>query len=183
MEGSGMLERAVLHGDLTHIPAELERSRVQIFLCADPVESERERRALRNRVYPKLREYCRQVHGLEFQVVDTYDGIQYEEYYSPRVQKIRKQLLGGCLDQSVGPCFVALIGEEYGQFSLPWEIDGEEFEKILVAAHENRINTKALEKWYLRDENGVPPVYHLPEKDEGLPYSSTTVTTARTGNL
>ncbi|CAJ0927351.1 unnamed protein product [Ranitomeya imitator] len=102
------------------------------------------------------------------QVIDGYHGVHPGDFYSPKVQQIRMQLLEECLRSSAGPCFVALIGEEYGQPGLPTEIDGDEFENVLNIAEEYKICTKLLQNWYIRDENAVPPTYNLLDKGERL---------------
>uniref|UniRef100_G5E7L4 NACHT and WD repeat domain containing 2 n=1 Tax=Meleagris gallopavo TaxID=9103 RepID=G5E7L4_MELGA len=65
-----------------------------------------ERSALREHVYPKLREFCRENYGLEFQVIDLYWGVEADEWDSPELQKTRMKLLEDCLKSSAGPCFV-----------------------------------------------------------------------------
>uniref|UniRef100_A0A8C0BAG6 Uncharacterized protein n=1 Tax=Buteo japonicus TaxID=224669 RepID=A0A8C0BAG6_9AVES len=65
-----------------------------------------ERSALREHVYPKLREFCRENYGLEFQVIDLYWGVEADEWDSPELQKTRMKLLEDCLKTSAGPCFV-----------------------------------------------------------------------------
>ncbi|XP_063297217.1 NACHT and WD repeat domain-containing protein 2-like [Pelobates fuscus] len=164
------MEEAILCGDFDHIPTEEETGCIQVFLCADPIDSEKERRALRTNVYAKLREYCRHFHGLDFQVLDGYEGVLPEHYYSSSVRKSRMRLLEKCLRSPTGSCFLAFIGEEYGEPCLPAQIDCDEFENVLNAAAENELCTMSLERWYLRDENAIPPVYSLLDKEEDLPH-------------
>ncbi|XP_069059222.1 NACHT and WD repeat domain-containing protein 2-like [Pleurodeles waltl] len=166
MEAGDVLRRVRLAGDLTQIPSEEFRKCIRVFLCAEPRDSESERRVLRERVYPKLREYCRQTHGVEFQVFDGYYGVDTEDMYSPYIRQCRMKVLQECLRSSAGPCFVALIGEQYGNSCLPTQIDAVEFEKITETAAKIRVCTKTLEAWYCRDENAVPPVYNMLEKKE-----------------
>ncbi|XP_043919383.1 NACHT and WD repeat domain-containing protein 2 [Protopterus annectens] len=135
------------------------------FCLAD---TEAERSALREHVYPKLREFCRENYGLDFQVVDLYWGIDSEEWDSPELQKTRMKLLEECLKTSAGPCFVGMIGEKYGTIRIPGEVESSEFEMILDAAVEAKLDTRILEEWYCRDENAVPPAYYLKPKCEML---------------
>ncbi|NXY32328.1 NWD2 protein, partial [Pomatorhinus ruficollis] len=127
-----------------------------------------ERRALREHVYPKLREFCRENYGLEFQVIDLYWGVEADEWDSPELQKTRMKLLEDCLKSSAGPCFVGLLGEKYGNIRIPGEVESAEFEMILDAAVEAKLETRILEEWYCRDENAVPPAYYLRPKSEML---------------
>ncbi|XP_040278437.1 NACHT and WD repeat domain-containing protein 2-like [Bufo bufo] len=170
MEYDEAEDQAILCGDIDHIPTTREREVVKVFLCAEPVDSMKARAALSTKVYPKLREYCRHVHGLEFQVIDGYHGIHPGDFYSSKIRQIRMRLLEECLRTSAGPCFVALLGEEYGQSCLPAEIECEEFEKILHIAEEHEVCTRVLQTWYLLDENAIPPAYTLLYKGEELKW-------------
>ncbi|NXJ06400.1 NWD2 protein, partial [Odontophorus gujanensis] len=127
-----------------------------------------ERNALREQVYPKLREFCRENYGLEFQVIDLYWGVEADEWDSPELQKTRMKLLEDCLKSSAGPCFVGLLGEKYGNIRIPGEVESAEFEMILDAAVEAKLETRIIEEWYCRDENAVPPAYYLRPKSEML---------------
>ncbi|XP_072333215.1 NACHT and WD repeat domain-containing protein 2-like [Scyliorhinus torazame] len=142
---------------------------VQVFICCSPEDAGAERKALRERVYPKLREYCRHKHGLEFQAIDAYMGVDPDDVYDSDVRNLRMKLLDECLKFSAGPCFVALIGEQYGSVSLPAEIEASEFEVILCKSENEGVSTRLLENWYQRDENSVPPAYYLRSKTDVLP--------------
>ncbi|XP_069828994.1 NACHT and WD repeat domain-containing protein 2-like [Dendropsophus ebraccatus] len=170
MEYDEAVDRAILCGDYEHIPTARERGTVKVFLCADPLDSLKARASLRTEVYPKLRDYCRHVHGMEFQVIDGYHGIHPGDFYSAKVREIRLKLLEECLRSSAGPCFMALIGEEYGRPCLPAEIQCEEFEKILHVAEQQKVCTRVLQAWYHRDENAIPPAYTLQEMGKSIQW-------------
>lgn len=61
-----------------------------------------------------------------------------------------------------------LLGEKYGNIRIPGEVEASEFEMILDAAIEAKLETKLLEEWYCRDENAVPAAYYLRPKSEML---------------
>uniref|UniRef100_W5MTT7 NACHT and WD repeat domain containing 2 n=1 Tax=Lepisosteus oculatus TaxID=7918 RepID=W5MTT7_LEPOC len=164
------LRRAALGGNVLavsphHIPT--GRS-VRVFISANPDDTEAERSALKEHVYPKLREFCRENYGIEFQVVDLYWGIDPEEWDNPELQRMRMKLLEECLKTSSGPCFVGLLGEKYGSIRIPGEVESAEFEMILDSATEAGLDTRILEECYCRDENAVPPAYYLKPKSEIL---------------
>ncbi|XP_052538327.1 NACHT and WD repeat domain-containing protein 2 isoform X1 [Tympanuchus pallidicinctus] len=164
------LRRAAFAGNLAALPAHLVpggRS-VRVFISANPEDTIAERSALREHVYPKLREFCRENYGLEFQVIDLYWGVEADEWDSPELQKTRMKLLEDCLKSSAGPCFVGLLGEKYGNIRIPGEVESAEFEMILDAAVEAKLETRIIEEWYCRDENAVPPAYYLRPKSEML---------------
>ncbi|XP_075608451.1 NACHT and WD repeat domain-containing protein 2 isoform X2 [Balearica regulorum gibbericeps] len=164
------LRRAAFSGNLSALPSHLVPSgrSVRVFISANPEDTIAERSALREHVYPKLREFCRENYGLEFQVIDLYWGVEADEWDSPELQKTRMKLLEDCLKSSAGPCFVGLLGEKYGNIRIPGEVESAEFEMILDAAVEAKLETRILEEWYCRDENAVPPAYYLRPKSEML---------------
>ncbi|XP_075006643.1 NACHT and WD repeat domain-containing protein 2 [Calonectris borealis] len=171
------LRRAAFSGNLSALPSHLVPSgrSVRVFISANPEDTIAERSALREHVYPKLREFCRENYGLEFQVIDLYWGVEADEWDSPELQKTRMKLLEDCLKSSAGPCFVGLLGEKYGNIRIPGEVESAEFEMILDAAVEAKLETRILEEWYCRDENAVPPAYYLRPKSEMLKNYQNTV--------
>uniref|UniRef100_A0A665WNQ2 NACHT and WD repeat domain containing 2 n=1 Tax=Echeneis naucrates TaxID=173247 RepID=A0A665WNQ2_ECHNA len=169
------LRRAAISGNINALPPHhvpTGRS-VRVFICANPDDTEAERSALKEHVYPKLRDFCRENYGIEFQVVDLYWGIDPEEWDSPELQRLRMKLLEECLKTSAGPCFVGLVGEKYGSIRVPGEVESAEFEMILDAAVEAGLDTHILEEWYCRDENSVPPAYYLKPKMESSSAAKT----------
>uniref|UniRef100_A0A803SVV2 NACHT and WD repeat domain containing 2 n=1 Tax=Anolis carolinensis TaxID=28377 RepID=A0A803SVV2_ANOCA len=105
------LRRAAFSGNLSALPSHLAPSgrSVRVFVSTNPEDTVAERSALREHIYPKLREFCRENYGLEFQVIDLYWGVEPEEWHSPELQKTRMRLLEDCLKTSAGPCFVVGI--------------------------------------------------------------------------
>ncbi|XP_048092638.1 NACHT and WD repeat domain-containing protein 2 isoform X1 [Alosa alosa] len=164
------LRRAAISGNVLALPPfHVPTGRaVRVFICANPDDTEAERNALKEHVYPKLRDFCRENYGVEFQVVDLYWGVDPEEWDSPDLQRLRMKLLEDCLKTSAGPCFVGLVGEKYGSIRVPGEVESAEFEMILDAAVEAGLDTRLLEEWYCRDENAVPPAYYLKPKAQML---------------
>lgn len=67
------------------------------------------------------------------------------------------------------------MGEKYGNIRIPGEVESTEFEMILDAAVEAKLETRILEEWYCRDENAVPPAYYLRPKSEMLKNCQNTV--------
>uniref|UniRef100_A0A6I8NWK5 NACHT and WD repeat domain containing 2 n=1 Tax=Ornithorhynchus anatinus TaxID=9258 RepID=A0A6I8NWK5_ORNAN len=132
------LRRAAFCGNLSALPPHLVPAgrSVRVFISANPEDTGAERQALRENVYPKLREFCRENYGLEFQ---------------------------------------GLLGEKYGNIRIPGEVEASEFEMILDAAVEAKLETKLLEEWYCRDENSVPATYYLRPKAEMLKIHAKTV--------
>ncbi|KAJ4948625.1 hypothetical protein JOQ06_020158 [Pogonophryne albipinna] len=104
------LRKAAISGNINALPQHVPTGRsVRVFICANPDDTEAERNALKEHVYPKLRDFCRENYGIEFQVVDLYWGTDPEEWESPDLQRLRMKLLEECLKTSAGPCFVVSI--------------------------------------------------------------------------
>uniref|UniRef100_A0A674ACP0 NACHT and WD repeat domain-containing protein 2-like n=1 Tax=Salmo trutta TaxID=8032 RepID=A0A674ACP0_SALTR len=134
------------------------KSCIKVYLCSNPEDSVVERRALRESVFPRLREHCRHTHGLEFKVIDPYEASD------PRTgpdQQTRQKLLQACRESSDGPYLVALVGAQYGAVCLPAQVEVAEFHMLLQVCQRAGISTRALEKAYLRDENTIPPSFCL----------------------
>ncbi|WAR24293.1 LOW QUALITY PROTEIN: NWD2-like protein [Mya arenaria] len=160
----------VLPEELPEIPQRV----VRVFLSSTGVDSQTERNALVERVYPPLREYCRQKYGVDFQMVDLEWGVLPKDNVAdPYLTDFRFRELHNCQQMSAGPSFVAFIGQKYGERPLPSVIPAEEFETLMVTlrGHRNRDTRSAtlLDDWYQKDDNSVPPAYLLTRLTERLP--------------
>ncbi|XP_050990391.1 NACHT and WD repeat domain-containing protein 2 [Labeo rohita] len=129
---------------------------VKVYLCSNPEESVVERRLLRQRVFPRLREYCRCTYGVEFRVIDPYEAADPKNWPA---QKERLQILEDCRRNSLGPFFVGLVGEQYGDACLPEQIEASEFQSVLQVCQQMGLRTDILERCYQRDENTIPPSF------------------------
>ncbi|KAL0973474.1 hypothetical protein UPYG_G00204420 [Umbra pygmaea] len=137
------------------------KSCVKVYLCSNPEDSFVERRALRELVFPRLREHCRYTHGLDFKVIDPYEDID------PRTwpdQRTRQNLIQECRETSAGPYLVALVGEKYGAACLPTQVEVAEFLVLLQVCQRSGFNTRALDRVYLRDENAKPASFCLQQQ-------------------
>ncbi|KAJ8256791.1 hypothetical protein COCON_G00189430 [Conger conger] len=146
---------------MEYFQSTLVKSCVKVFLCTNPEDSLEERRALREDVFPKVRDYCRRTHGLEFRVIDPYEGLDLQDVLDPRQQQVRLQLLEDCRKTSAGPFLVALVGRQYGNTGLPVQVEVSEFQQVLQTGQQMGMDTQLLEHWYERDENAIPPSFCL----------------------
>ncbi|XP_036440694.1 NACHT and WD repeat domain-containing protein 2 [Colossoma macropomum] len=131
---------------------------VKVYLCSNPEDSVVERKFLRVNVFPKLRDHCRRTHGVDFKVIDPYEGMDSGSWPT---QKVRLQLIEECRLNSLGPFFVGLVGEEYGAACLPEQVELSEFLMLLQVCQQMGFSCDILEKCYRRDENTVPPSFCL----------------------
>ena len=65
-----------------------------------------ERNLLMETVYPRLKDYCREQHGLEFQVVDMRWGVRDESTDDHKTAELCMQEIDNCQRLSLGPNFV-----------------------------------------------------------------------------
>ncbi|KAJ3122764.1 hypothetical protein HK098_002491 [Nowakowskiella sp. JEL0407] len=137
---------------------------VKIFITAEE-DSEWERNTLRVDVIPYLRTLCRHL-DLEFQVIDL--GIQYAPDLLP--SGFSTKILRECMNSSVVPCHVAIVGNKYGTPKLPTLIAQDEFDAIIqhlidnTPASEEHLMNQDLHnflKYYILNMNSTPHQYEL----------------------
>ncbi|XP_071108697.1 NACHT and WD repeat domain-containing protein 2-like [Haliotis cracherodii] len=150
----------VLVGCLDDLPA-LSSKIVRIFTSSTFTDTTLERNTLMERVYPKLKEYCRERHGLEFQVVDMRWGVRDEATDDHMTTELCMQEIDNCQRLSMGPSFVVFLGQKYGYRPLPTHIPASEFLMLREVAKNVQSELELFDTWYKVDENSVPPVYIL----------------------
>ncbi|XP_030008982.1 NACHT and WD repeat domain-containing protein 2 [Sphaeramia orbicularis] len=140
---------------------------VKLYLCSNPEDSAVERRALRESVFPRFREHCRHTLGLDVQVIDPYECSDPGRWPD---ETTRHKLIQECRDTSAGPFLLALVGHQYGAFSLPSQVEVSEFQLLLQESQRAGLSTLELERVYGRDENTIPPSYCLrpPHEQAGV---------------
>ena len=130
----------------------------KVFVSSTFVDFVVERQALQERVWPRLRDFCR-AHNTDFQAVDLRWGINQEAALDQRALPICLEELGRCQRISPRPNLIILLGERYGWRPLPFHIPQTDFERILRAVPPT--DAARLGWWYRPDENAVPAVYEL----------------------
>ncbi|XP_052687210.1 NACHT domain- and WD repeat-containing protein 1-like isoform X2 [Crassostrea angulata] len=152
----------LLAGNTDNLP-HLPRSVVRIFISSTFSDMRAERNILSREVFPKLKELCLSK-DLDFQVVDMRWGVTEDSQNDHSVERICLQEVENCQQMSLGPNFVAIIGDRYGFRPVPIEISEKVFETLKEFAQ--RITTKPhaiklMETWYKLDENCLPSKYIL----------------------
>ncbi|CAH1773349.1 unnamed protein product [Owenia fusiformis] len=147
--------------DVPDIPAKV----VRVYMSATWTDTVQERNALVERVYPKLREYCREKYGHDFQVVDLRWGVQESWWNDHSALQLHIKEIQRCKQLSSGPNFMVLFGQRYGRRPLPARIVGAEYDIIrdCLLHHKNRDTREQgqLDIWYKKDTNANPHVYIL----------------------
>ncbi|BFZ00150.1 hypothetical protein BsWGS_03189 [Bradybaena similaris] len=147
------------------IPA-AKATMIRMYVCSAGTDSVTERDYFVERVYPRLRAYCKQKYGLEFQVVDPNWGVLADTTDNQAdLTRVRTGEIRKCQALSAGPDLIVFLGQKYGARRLPDVILPQEFDAIQGAlrSHKGRVSRNAalLEQCYRLDENSVPPVYVL----------------------
>jgi WD40 repeat protein/AAA+ ATPase superfamily predicted ATPase len=136
----------------------------RIFVSSPFTDVKKERNALQEKVFPRLRELCHQ-HGARFQAIDLRWGVSEEASLDQQTVKICISEIERCQKTTPRPNFIVLLGDRYGWRPLPAEIPKEEFEMILnnlsTNNKENSRRRALVKKWYRLDENAIPAVYCL----------------------
>ena len=146
----------IFAGSMENLPP-LSSKVVRIFTSSTFTDMLMERNTLMEWVYPKIKEYCKEKHGLEFQVVDMRWGVRDEMTNEHMTTALCMNELKGCQIYSMGPNFIYFGAQKYGYRPIPSEIDTEELMKLIDVLETMGNDTSLLKKWYRRDNNKVPP--------------------------
>ncbi|XP_019626085.1 PREDICTED: NACHT domain- and WD repeat-containing protein 1-like [Branchiostoma belcheri] len=122
-----------------------------------PTDMAKERNILLQKAYPELREFC-QKQGLDFQVMDMRWGVRDEVVADHMTCALCLMEIDTCKRLSVGPNFVAFLGNRYGYRPIPAKIEAEELDILLQKAGQLEMDTAVITEWYLKDDNAVPAV-------------------------
>ncbi|KAI3386911.1 hypothetical protein SNEBB_004259 [Seison nebaliae] len=129
---------------------------VRIFTSSTFTDTAMERNSLMENIYPKIKDYCREKYGLQFQVVDMRWGVRDEATDDHMTAQLCMQEIDNCQRLSVGPNFIVFLGQKYGYRPLPAKILHSEFLKLTSVLMDSMEDKALLEKWYRPDDNSVP---------------------------
>ncbi|XP_063848129.1 LOW QUALITY PROTEIN: NACHT and WD repeat domain-containing protein 2-like [Scylla paramamosain] len=133
----------------------------RIFTSSTFTDMLMERNTLMAEVYPRLKEFCREKHGLEFQVVDMRWGVRDEATDDHMTTELCMREIDNCQRLSMGPNFVFFGGQKYGYRPIPSVILGSELLMLREARINMGVDTILIDTWYKKDSNAVPFVYIL----------------------
>ena len=109
-ESENEILQRIFYGDFDNLPS-LPSKIVRIFTSSTFTDTAVERNMLMETVYPRLKEYCREQHGLEFQVVDMRWGVRDESTDDHKTAELCMQEIDNCQRLSLGPNFVVFLGK------------------------------------------------------------------------
>ncbi len=131
----------------------------RIFVSSTFSDLKEERNALQRRVFPRLRDLCRE-HGCRFQAIDLRWGVREEAALDQQTLRICLEEIHRCQRITPRPNFIILLGNRYGWRPLPAEIPEAEY-RLIEAGVTAPDAAQLLNAWYRCDRNAVPPVYAL----------------------
>lgn len=132
----------------------------RIFVSSTFSDLVAERNALRERVFPALKQLCAEASPpARFQDVDLRWGVSEEAQADQQTMNICLGEVDRCREISPRPNFIVLLGDRYGWRPIPPQIDRAEFDGICDRVGASKADR--LRGWYVLDENAVPPVYDL----------------------
>lgn len=94
-------------------------------------------------------------------VVDMRWGVRDEATDDHQTVNLCSREIKNCQRMSLGPNFVALLGDKYGFRPLCNKIKSSEYRALRRCLIEQDINTDFLDTWYKEDQNAVPAEYLL----------------------
>ncbi|EEB13481.1 conserved hypothetical protein [Pediculus humanus corporis] len=147
----------IFAGSLESLPP-VSSKIVRIFTSSTFTDTTMERNTLMAQCYPKLKDYCREKHGLEFQVVDMRWGVRDEATDDHMTTELCMREIKNCQRLSMGPNFVVFLGQKYGYRPIPTYILSSELQLLRDELASVGTDVSLLDTWYRKDSNAVPPV-------------------------
>ena len=134
----------------------------RVFVSSTFSDLKDERTALHERVFPRLSALCAS-RGGEFQAIDLRWGVSDDAAADRRVTEICLSEVERCRRATRKPNFLLILGDRYGTSPLPPIIDAETFGTLRSRLTDDAAR-HVVDRWYLKDDNSVPPVFVLQTK-------------------
>ncbi|KAL4712468.1 hypothetical protein ACJJTC_007484 [Scirpophaga incertulas] len=147
----------IFAGSLKSLPP-VSSKIVRIFTSSTFTDTTMERNTLMAKCYPRIKDYCREKHGLEFQVVDMRWGVRDEATDDHMTTELCMREIKNCQRLSMGPNFVVFLGQKYGYRPIPTYVLSSELQMLRDELAAGGVDVILLDTWYKKDSNAVPPV-------------------------
>nr|CAI5835187.1 unnamed protein product [Callosobruchus analis] len=147
----------IFAGSLENLPP-VSSKIVRIFTSSTFTDTTMERNTLMAKCYPRIKDYCREKHGLEFQVVDMRWGVRDEATDDHMTTELCMKEIQNCQRLSMGPNFVVFLGQKYGYRPIPTYILSSELQMIRDELANTGHDATLIDTWYRKDSNAVPPI-------------------------
>ncbi|ALC45346.1 CG10185 [Drosophila busckii] len=148
---------SIFQGSLESLPP-VSSKIVRIFTSSTFTDTTMERNTLMAKCYPRIKDYCREKHGLEFQVVDMRWGVRDEATDDHMTTELCMREIKNCQRLSMGPNFIVFLGQKYGYRPIPTYIVSSELALICEELTSMGVDRALLDLWYKKDSNAVPPI-------------------------
>ncbi|KAH8361900.1 hypothetical protein KR200_007131 [Drosophila serrata] len=148
---------SIFLGSLESLPP-VSSKIVRIFTSSTFTDTTMERNTLMAKCYPRIKDYCREKHGLEFQVVDMRWGVRDEATDDHMTTELCMREIKNCQRLSMGPNFIVFLGQKYGYRPIPTYIVSSELALICEELTSMGVDRALLDLWYKKDSNAVPPI-------------------------
>ncbi|ERE90461.1 NACHT and WD repeat domain-containing protein 1 [Cricetulus griseus] len=159
----------LLQGQAVSLPAPSSSSSVAIFISSAISDMDAEREVLQCTAYPEVQSFC-QKHGLTFEVVDLRWGVPNTQATDHLTIELCLEELDRCQKTSIGPAFVALLGDQYGPCLVPQRIEEKEWKALRAQLTSRPQDLELVARHFRRDDNAIPPTYLLqPPGSVGAP--------------
>ncbi|XP_004923513.1 NACHT and WD repeat domain-containing protein 2 [Bombyx mori] len=147
----------IFGGSLKSLPP-VSSKIVRIFTSSTFTDTTMERNTLMAKCYPRIKDYCREKHGLEFQVVDMRWGVRDEATDDHMTTELCMREIKNCQRLSMGPNFVVFLGQKYGYRPIPTYVLSSELQMLREELAAGGVDVILLDTWYKKDSNAVPPI-------------------------
>ncbi|XP_053539257.1 NACHT domain- and WD repeat-containing protein 1 [Ictalurus punctatus] len=151
---------------------------VRVFISSTVSDLNTERNAFWEKAYPELQSYCQSL-GLVFEVVDFQWGLRDSVTVDHLTTELCLREIQSCQKLSLGPSCIAMVGSQYGHRLIPHLISEIEFELLLSKLSKDQEGLTVLKKWFIKDDNSVPPKYVLQPITTHYPHYNDTKPEAR----
>ncbi|XP_053558868.1 NACHT domain- and WD repeat-containing protein 1 [Bombina bombina] len=158
----------ILRGKETPLPPETSNV-VRLFISSTFSDMVAERDAIIELAYPEVQKFC-QKNGLEFELVDMRWGVSDYATVDHKTTELCLREIEHCQKTSMGPYFMALVGQRYGFRPIPRVIYEEEFNILYEKVKRDESDAELLRNWYWKDLNSEPPSYIMQPITVHLPY-------------
>ena len=135
---------------------------IKFFISSTFKDFLKERNALQNFVFPRLKKLC-QKEGFGFQPVDLRWGVTPESSDDNQTMNFCLNEVKRCSSEPK-PNLLVLLGQRYGWGPLPSEINATDFENDIGNNKLSEEDNKYLRTWYLLDTNSMTHIYYLKDK-------------------
>ncbi|XP_077986889.1 uncharacterized protein LOC144441205 isoform X2 [Glandiceps talaboti] len=120
---------SIVKGQL-NVNCQIKKRIIRLYISSNISDGEAERTAVIEKVYPRLRHYCKE-RGYEFQLTDPNWGLKDNICDDHSHQELCLRELQATRQVSRGPNFVTFLSQKYDQSVLPVTVPEEEFKTFL----------------------------------------------------